>query len=335
MQLTILIPMRNEERFVARCLDSILAQLAGREDVEIFCIDGASTDRTAEIVRTYAARDGRVRYFANPARIVPVGLNRAIASARGQVIMRLDCHSEYAPDYVASCLEVLERTGADVVGGYITTRPTEETPVGRAIAAALSSSFGVGGATFRTGGVEREADTVPFGTFRRSVFERFGRFDERLVRNQDIEYCSRIRRQGGRIILSPQIQLTYFMRSTYGGMCRQAFENGQWNPYTLWLTGGGLRLRHFVPLAFVLSVLSLAVASVLWWPIAVLLALVLLLYTAVGAGMALRQARAGGASALLILLAYFQLHWSYGLGSLYGVVTAPLRFGWRPAHPAP
>ena len=124
-----------------------------------------------------------------------------------------------------------------------------------AIAAATSTRFGVGGSAFRTGGGEQPTDALPFGTFRRSVFSRFGLFDERLVRNQDIEFYGRVRRGGGRVMLSPSIRLTYLTRATYGGIRQQAFYNGLWNPYTRYLTGGGPHLRHFVPLVFVLSLL--------------------------------------------------------------------------------
>lgn len=326
---SIIIPMRNEEAFVGRCLDSILPQLAEVPQVEVFCVDGASTDRTRQIVLEYAAGDRRVKLIDNPDRIVPVGMNRALKDAQGQVIIRLDCHADYAPDYIDKCLEVLERTGADNIGGYVTTLPGTDSPVGRAIAAATSSPFGVGGSRFRTGGDEREVDAVPFGCFRREVFERFGLYDERLARNQDIELCSRIRKGGGRIVISPEIKLTYYNRSTFAGLRQQAFNNGLWNPYTIYLVRGGLRWRHFVPLFFVLSVILLGIGGVFWWPIWLLLAAEMATYFAAGAIMAVRAARHANAPWFLVLLAFVQLHLSYGLGSLWGLVTAPFRFGRR------
>jgi len=332
-RVSVIIPMRNEAAYVARCLDSVLAQVAGRDDVEILCVDGASTDRTAEIVADYARRDPRVRLLHNPRRIVPVAMNLALAEARGEVIIRLDCHSEYAPDYIAQCLAVLHRTGADNVGGYITTRPGRDTPVGRAIAAATSSRFGVGGSAFRVGGGEREVDTVPFGCFRRDVFRRFGMYDERLVRNQDIELNHRIRKGGGRIVISPDIRLIYYNRSTYRGLAAQAFANGLWNPYTLYLVGEGLGMRHFVPLGFVLAVLALALAGFLWRPAWLGLGALLAVYLVGAVGAAVSAARASGASVLLILPAFVVLHFSYGFGSLIGVLTAPLRFRRAPKSP--
>lgn len=324
---SIVIPMRNEERFVERCLDSILQQIGERDDIEILCIDGDSSDRTRELVQQYVNRDPRVQLLHNPQRIVPTALNLSLRTARGRFVMRLDCHAEYAPDYVEATLAALERTGADIIGGYMTTRPASDTAAGRAIAAATSSRFGVGGSAFRTGGEEQEVDALPFGTFRREVFDRFGEFDERLVRNQDIEFYSRVRIGGGKVMLSPKIRLTYFTRSTFAGLRQQAFNNGMWNPYTVYITGGGLRLRHFVPLAFVLSVVVLSVLGFFWRPAWWLLGVELALYFALALAGAVSIARRVGTSTLLTLAAFVQLHIWYGLGSLWGVLTAPFRFG--------
>ncbi len=324
---SIIIPMRNEEAYVSKCLDSVLTQIQGRNDLEVLCVDGASDDRTRQIVLEYAERDSTVKLVDNPKKIVPVGMNKAIAQAKGEVIIRLDCHAEYDSDYITKCLEVLGRTGADNVGGYLRTVPGSDTTVGRAVAAALSSRFGVGGSVFRTGGDEREVDTVPFGCFRKDVFERFGLYDERLVRNQDMELNSRIRAGGGRIIISPEIQLTYYNRPTFGGMASQAFSNGLWNVYTIYLVGSGLRLRHFIPMGFVASVIGLAIGGLLWPPLLALLAAELAVYFGGAFYMGVKAARAKQTSLLLVVAAFVALHVWYGAGSLWAVVTAPLRFG--------
>lgn len=326
MLLSILIPMRNEEPFVARCLDSVLRQIDDMPDCEIFCIDGASTDGTRGIIQRYARRDHRIRLVDNPQKIVPTGLNKAIGMAGGDVIIRLDCHAEYDPTYLRSCLGVLRRTGADNVGGYGTTLPARDTRCGRAIAAATSSRFGVGDSVFRTGGGEREVDTVPFGCFRRDVFERFGLYNEKLVRNQDLELNSRIRRGGGRILISPEIRLTYYNQATYAGLARQSFRNGLWNVYALFIVGGSLRLRHCIPLFFVTSLLLLAAGGFFAGPLWALLSAELLVYLAAGCAMAVR-AGGQGAPWPLVLLAFFVLHFFYGLGSLWGLGTAPFKYG--------
>lgn len=319
MFVSLIVPMRNEEEFIGRCLDSLLEQIGDRREFEILCMDGMSTDRTRDIVREYAIRDGRVRLVDNPDQITPLALNRGIEASRGDVIMIIGSHTEYGPDYIDKCLEVLERTGADQVGPYLTTKPGRDTPVGRAIAAATSSRFGVG-AGFRVAGPEREADTVPYGALRRNVFERFGGYDERLVRNQDIEMSCRIRRGGGRIVISPDIQATYYNRSTFAGLRNQAFMNGLWTILTVWLTGGGVRLRHLVPFAFLLSLIGLGIGGLFWQPALALLVIEIALYMVTASLYAYRASRGTNCSAFLTLLAFIQLHIAYGLGSLWGVV---------------
>lgn len=329
MFVTIIIPMRDEENYVAGCLDSILAQIEGSDNFEIFCVDGASTDDTRRIALDYARRDKRIHLIDNPQKIVPVSLNLGIKQAKGDVIMRFDTHARYAPDYVDKCLELLERTGADNVGGYLTTVPGKDTRIGRAIAAATSSAFGVGNSMFRLRGPEREVDTVPFGMYRKDVFKRIGLYDERLVRNQDIELNCRLIKAGGRIIISPEIQLTYYNRSTFRGLWQQAFNNGLWNPYTLWLAGGGLNLRHFVPLGFVLSILVLGLAGFAWRPAWLVLTFEILVYCVVGLLESFRLAGKARISSFLVFLAFVQLHLAYGVGSLWGVLTMPFKFGFQ------
>jgi len=208
------------------------------------------------------------------------------------------------------------------------TRPGTDTPAGRAIAAATSSVFGVGGSRFRVGGEdEREVDALPFSCYRRDVFERLGVFDERLVRNQDIEMSTRIRQHGGRIIISPGIRLTYYTRSTYAGLRQQAFYNGLWNVYTLYLVGGGIRPRHLVPMLFMMSIPILGALGFLWWGFWAILGAELAVYLAASLVMAARAARNKSTSLALVMLAFWQLHMAYGMGSLCGLVTAPVK--WR------
>lgn len=326
MAVTVIIPTRNEEAHVARCLDSVLGQIQGRKDVEVICVDGASTDRTRQIIARYCRQDGRITLLDNAAKIVPAGLNLGLAQALGDVILRMDCHATYAPDYIARCEEVLERTNADNVGGYITTVPASDSAVGRAIASAITCRFGIGNAPFRLGGGEREAGTVPFGCFQRQTFQRFGLYDERLVRNQDIELNWRIRKGGGRIVISPAIRSTYYCRSTFGGLRAQAFQNGFWSAYTFLTVGGGVHPRHGVPLGFVLGLLLLGIAGFAWPVMWDLLIGTTLVYLLCGIAAAHRASGRTGACRALILATFLQMHLAYGFGSLWGVLTT----GWRP-----
>jgi glycosyltransferase involved in cell wall biosynthesis len=326
MFVSIIIPMRNEEKFVGKCIDSLLRQIKGCNNFEILCVDGMSTDKTCEVVRRYAEQDNRVHLIENPRKIMPAGMNLGIQQSQGDFIMCAGCHAEYASDYVDKCIEVFERTDADQVGGYLVTIPGKDTPTGRAIAVATSSRFGVGSGP-RVPGPEREADVSAFGGFRRDVFDRFGFYDERLVRNQDIELSKRIRRKGGKVVISPEIRVRYYNRSTLAGLRNQAFLNGLWNLYTIWLTGGGLNLRHFVPLGFVLSILVLSLVGLAWWPAWLVLAWELLVYFTVAVVSAFRLAGDARTSSILVFLAFVQLHLAYGAGSLWGILIAPFKFG--------
>jgi glycosyltransferase involved in cell wall biosynthesis len=326
---SIIIPMRNEEKFVAECLDSLLYQIKGHEDIEILCVDGISTDKTCDIVQQYASKDKRVRLIKNLKKIAPTAMNLGIAQSRGDFIMVAGCHAKYACDYIDKCLEVLQRTGAEHAGGYMTTIPGKNSPIGRSIAAATSCWFGVGNAMFRLCGPEREVDTVPFGMYRKTVFEKIGLYDERLVRNQDIELNSRIRKAGGRIIISPQIKLYYYSRVSFLGLWQQSFNNGLWNPYTIWLIGGGLSFRHFIPMFFVTVLVALTVASFFWWPLVWLLLGYVIFYLSVASFFAIRRARQTKNSAFLVLFSFIVLHIAYGLGSLWSVATIPFKFPHR------
>ena len=331
LRVLILVPMRNEEHFIRRCLDPIVRQLeASRHECTLICIDGASTDATRDIVMDeYVAKNRCVELIDNPACIKPVGLNLAIRQEETDVIIILDCHTEYASDYIESNLRVLERTGADVVGGYCNSHPGKPSAVGRAISDATSHRFGVG-STFRTGSTEQEVDAVPFGCFRREIFEDAGLFDERLVRNQDYELYCRIRKNGGRIVISPEIQMKYFNRSTYRGIAQQSFNNGRWNIYSTYIVGGGISIRHFIPMLFVLGLIALALLSVLWFPAVYAFAGYIGFYTSCALA-ASWQAATRKHALLLVCLAFWIIHLSYGMGSLWGLLTLPFRLSMKTA----
>lgn len=320
---SIIAPCRNEAAYIEKAINSILQNDYPKDLIELLVVDGISTDSTREIIERMADRDNRIKLLDNPKKIVPSAMNIGISRSHGEYIIRIDCHSTFARDYIPKCVEISQRTGADNVGGYIETLPGADTAVARAIAKATSSRFGVGNSEFRLSGPEQEVDTVPFGAFRKDLFEKTGLYDERLARNQDIELNSRIRKAGGRIIISPEIKLGYYNRATYRQLWRQSFNNGLWNPYTLWLTGGGLSTRHFVPMFFVLGLITLGAGTIFFEPVKWILLSYVLLYLLVASRFALRSAGQKKAAALLILWSYITLHTAYGLGSLWSIVTIP------------
>lgn len=252
---TVILPCRNEARYIGACLDSLLAQRLGGSELEVLVVDGMSTDGTRETVSARAAADAHVSLLDNPQHIVPTGMNLALRRAQAPVIARMDVHCVYPPDYLASCLHALRESGADNVGGLVRTLPRGNGGAARTVAALSCHPFGVGDARFRTGASAGYVDTVPFGCYPKATFERYGVFDERLVRNQDYEFNARLRAAGGKVWLDPTIVAEYFNQGTLLGLLRQALVTGRWNVFTWYVAPYSLRPRHLVPGVFVAALL--------------------------------------------------------------------------------
>lgn len=253
--ISIIIPCRNEGVFISKCLDSILEQDFPKDQLEILVADGMSTDKTREILQAYAEKYAFIRWFDNPLKIVPTGLNILIRQSLGQIIVRMDSHADYPRDYIAQCVYYLNERDVDNVGGLCETLPGSESFMGISVALALSSGFGVGNSLFRTGGIKEPqlVDTVPFGCFRREIFDKIGMFDEDLVRNQDDEFNSRIIKNGGKILLVPQIVSKYYARSSFGKLWRMYYQYGYFKPLTVLKLGGVMTWRQLIPSIFVVS----------------------------------------------------------------------------------
>ena len=246
---SVVLPVFNEERHIEACLDSVLAQDYPPDRYEVIVADGGSTDRTRDIVGAIAQRDPRVRLVDNPGRMQAAGLNRAIGASRGEVIARQDGHAEWAPDHLSRSVALLLSTRADNVGGR--QDAIGDGPSGRAIARAMSSPFGVGGARFRYSEREAEMPTVFLGTFRRSAFERVGLFDEAYPPHEDYELNERIRATGGRIVFSPEIRTRYHVRSGFRALGRQYYRYGRGKVRVARASPGVIRPYHLVAPALV------------------------------------------------------------------------------------
>ncbi|MEY8687213.1 glycosyltransferase family 2 protein [Bacteroides sp. AN502(2024)] len=324
--LSVICPIYNEEKYIGACIESILAQDYPKDDLEVIFADGMSTDRTREIVAAYMAKYPWIRLIDNPDRIVPPALNKAIEASCGDIIMRLDAHASYADNYFSALVSGIDKYEADNIGAVCKTDVLNKTPRSLAIRAVLAHPLGVGNSTFRTGISEvKEVDTVPFGCWKRSVFERFGRFDERLVRNQDIEFNKRIHRGGGKIVIIPDTYSTYYARETYSKLAKNNYGNGKWNILTVWYTRQfkSLSLRHFIPLVFILSLILPVVAALFWTPMIWLAVFSLLGYTIVISAVSLDIAKKQKLRFINLFKTFFVLHLSYGWGSLSGIIETP------------
>lgn len=325
MKLSVICPIYNEEKHIASCLESILQQDFPKEEMEVLLVDGMSTDRTREIVQQYTEQYPFIFLLDNPKRIVPTGLNIGIRVAQGDVIIRLDAHAIYPDNYFSVLVDKLFALNADNVGGLCRTLPAKETPVCEAIAAALSSPFGMGDSHFRIGtNKEMQVDTVPFGCFRREVFDKIGYFDEELIRNQDDEFNGRIIKYGGHIYLIPSIVINYYGRDSIGKVAKMFYQYGLFKPLVNKKLGNPATVRQFFPPLFVVGLIGGLLLSFVHPIFCILYMIVLALYLFLAIYFSVKQFK-NIKKVLLLIATFVTIHVSYGWGYLCGCVKLLLK----------
>lgn len=321
-KLSVIVPCRNERRYIEQFCNGVMAQVLPEGfSLQLVIADGSSDDGTRELLEQVSATDPRIQWIDNPRRIVSTGLNRALSHASGEVIVRMDVHTEYANDYLLQCVAALAETGADNVGGAWRALPDDGAgPMQHAVAVAFQSRWVAGGARSRKLDHDGWVDTVYLGCWPRATFDRFGGFDEEMVRNQDDEHNLRLVRGGGRVWQSSRIHSSYRPRASLEQVFRQYLQYGYWKPFVMKKHGQPASLRHLVPAVFVAGLVLLGVAAMLGAPAWPAVAWLLLYIAAIGAmtiGVAL--AATPGLRVLVrvpaVIAAY---HVGYGLGSLLG-----------------
>jgi succinoglycan biosynthesis protein ExoA len=331
VQISVIIACRNERKNINNLLDSICRQSLGGAKIEVLIADGMSEDGTRQILELYRRIVLPLRVIDNPDKIVSAGLNAAIRAAQGEIIIRMDAHSEYAPGYICRCLEVLNETQANNVGGPALT--WADGYLGRAIAFAYHSGFACGGAKFHDAKHEGHVDTVPYGCWRRSTLERIGLFDESLARNQDDELNLRLIASGGKIWQSPKIVSWYRPRASLTALFRQYFQYGFWKVSVIRKHGKPASWRHVIPgtclfigVVLLLGAGGATLSGSAWWKSAFVAASAGLaaLYLAVSTSAAFLIARRNGWAFLSVLpIVFATYHFSYGLGFLLGLTYRP------------
>jgi len=318
--ISVVVPIYNEERYIRKCLDSIIQSDYPKEEMEVLLVDGGSEDGTIAIIEEYRKRYRFFKLLHNPKKIAPTAMNIGIKKAKGDYIFILSAHASYESGYFRELVEYAKRLKAECVGPALVTDVKNSTKTSIAIKNVLSDIFGVG-SRFRVGSEEvTQVDTVAFGCYDRKVFDRIGLFDERLVRNQDIELNKRIIRAGGKIYMIPHVKAIYYARETFKELAKNNFQNGKWNILTAYYTKtlSSLSLRHFIPLLFVVSlllflILGIFVSKLFFY----LFVLELGIYLAVIGYRSYKIKK--GTSFLHQLAAFLTLHLSYGFGSLAGI----------------
>jgi glycosyltransferase involved in cell wall biosynthesis len=313
---SIVMPMRNEENFIARCLDSIIVNDYPRDRLEILVVDGMSTDRSRDIVTKYSQRHSIIKLLDNPKKIRVTANNIGIRAAQGEIIISMDAHVLYAPDYIHRCVELLQTTGAANVGGV--QRAVGNNYVTNTIALATTTPFGIGDAEFRYSHKEKWVDTVYLGAWYKKTLEHVGLFNEEWIRNGDYELNYRLRKAGGKILLSPKIKCHYFVRGSLTKLLKQYFLYGMWRVKTIVKHPDSVRWRHILPptliLWLLLSPLLYAFGVRVWWiPIVSYIAYTIL----VSFGISLFR---GIFYSPLLILTLWVIHISWGLGFYSGIL---------------
>lgn len=321
--ISVVLPVRNEERYIRACVASVFSQDYPAELMEVLFVDGCSQDRTVELLREMQKEHPQIRILENPDKTVPYAMNIGIRESTAPVIVRMDAHAEYAPDYIRLAVQALLTRDCENAGGVLETRGRGF--MGEAIAAMLATPLGVGNASFRLSGQAGYVDTVPFGCFRRELFDRIGGYDERLTRNQDNELNYRIRKNGGKIWMDPAIRLVYYCRDSLRGILRMGYLNGKWNVLTTALVPGAMGMRHFAPLAFVLCTAVGVTGLLCGNPVlSGLLALMWGAYLFLDGFYSWTIAKEKGLRFLPVeFILYPSFHIAYGTGSLVGILSLP------------
>jgi succinoglycan biosynthesis protein ExoA len=335
-RVTIAMPAFNEEHYIEACIASVQAQDYPPDLIEVLVADGRSTDRTREILARIHEQDPRIKVVDNPVRLQAAGLGLIVKQATGDVIVRMDVHAEYAPDYVRTCVETLEKTGADNVGGA--QRAKAKTAFQRALCAALDSPLGVGNARYRSSDEEGYVDTVFLGAFRRRVFETIGLWDPGAITNEDAELNQRILDSGGQIYLSRDIVVHYFPRDSLRSLATQYFRYGRGRARTLLKLGRFPTVRPVIPFLMVSGATAMLTLPVLW-PVA---PAAFATYALATGAEAVRVGARLGPRAIATIWAIFPvLHASHGAGFAAGLLqylrkpdwpTEPERIPPRKAH---
>lgn len=317
--ISVICPIYNEEKYIGKCIESIMEQDYPKDDMEVLFVDGMSTDRTREIIVSYLPSCSYLYVLDNPQRIVPYAMNIGIKAAKGDVIIRLDAHAFYPKNYFSELVYQLEKLKADNVGAVCRTLPANDTPKCRAIAAALSSSFGMGNSYFRIGANKiMQVDTVPFGCYRKDVFDRIGLYDTDLVRNQDDELNARLVKHGGKIYLLPNLVVDYFARDAIKKTGKMFYQYGLYKPLVNKKLGSPATLRQFFPVAFVLGIILGGIVGLVNHYLLVIYSFVLILYILLALLFSMKSSRSITQISYQ-LCTYFVIHWNYGWGYLVGL----------------
>lgn len=315
---SLIIPCRNEEKFIAKCLNSLICQDFPKDKLEILVVDGISEDRTREIISKF-----KIQLIDNPKKYISSGLNIGIRNAKGEIIIRMDSHASYQKDYVSKCVTYLRKYKADNVGGVIKTIPAENTLTAKTIAICLSHSFGAGGSYFRTGANKPKwVDTVFGGCYKKELFEKIGFYNENMERSEDIEFNLRLKRAGGKILFAPDIICYYYPKSKLRDFFCHNINDGIWAILPLKYTKTVFAFRHYMPFLFISSLMVMLVLGIFLPFSFIIFIFIISFYLLISFYFSVRIAIKEKDIRFLYLMpiSFATRHFAYGLGSIWGLI---------------
>jgi glycosyltransferase involved in cell wall biosynthesis len=310
MTLSIIIPVYNEINFIDTLLQSLITD---EFSMEILLVEGGSTDGTRKRIAEWTAKYSFIKMVDNPQRFVSPGFNKAYAISTGKYIAFIGAHAYYPKKYFSTAIKVLENNESDAVGGPL--NQMGKTAMGKAIAFGMSSKFGVGDTEFRTSKERSFVQSVAFAVYKRTVFEKVGLLNEKLIRNQDDEFHYRLNQQGFRILMVPEMACTYHVRESLSALFKQYFQYGLYKPLVLKKVKSEIKLRHLIPTFFVMYLLFLLPAL---YYVGIVSLLPLLSYFALAILFALKS-EGNFKEKFYCLLVFPTLHISYGSGFILGL----------------
>ena len=317
-KVSVVIPILNEEKYIKNCLDCLMGQDYPKESLEILLVDGGSVDSTKVIIEEYLQKYYYVKLIANPKKTVQYAMNIGVENASGYYIVRMDAHAEYAEDYISRCVEYLEKTGAENVGGTTVVRGKGE--IQKIIAASYHSPFALGGSKHYDENYEGYADTVAWGAFRKDTLVKLGMYDERLPRSEDDDLNFRITESGGKIFVTPKIKSVYYPRDSFAKLFKQYFEYGKWKVAVVKKHKKPSRIAHLVPMLFVAFIVVFGTLSFVFPIIAKMFFSIMALYLLLDAYFSFKSKHINGfLNKLGLMYAHLVLHISYGLGFWAGI----------------
>jgi len=323
-KVSVIIPCRNEEKFIEKCLSSIIANDYPKDKLEILVIDGMSEDNTRWIVKEYSQKYPFIKLLENPKRITPCALNIGIKNGAGEIIIRMDAHATYREDYISKSVKYLQEYNADNVGGIWKIMPRENSLINKSICLASSSVFGAGNAYYRRGydkGI-KEVDTVFGGCYKKEIFKKIGLFNENLIRNQDLEFNLRLVRSGGKILLVPKIISYYYPKSNFKEFFVHNFKDGFWVTYPIKFGIKAFSWRHLIPLIFILGLVGAGILGIFFpiflWLFLFIIGLYIMANFYFSSKIAIKEKNLK--YLFLMPIAFGSRHFGYGLGSLWGFI---------------